>query len=147
MCNQHNYSTYLILELILLFLQGKFFFVCKCCHIFFFFSYFALVNKLFPKQQIFNSSKLKEFADDNFRFDENCRKFSKRVPRLSASVVSVSGCEFDPWLSLTFFLVYFCLSPLLKHVRKVFCGFGKKSCVSTAVRKQGNTCALPTAMI
>ena len=33
----------------------------------------------FPKQQILDSSKLKEFADDNFRFDENGRKFSKRV--------------------------------------------------------------------
>ena len=26
-----------------------------------------------------DSSKLKEFADDNFKFDENGRKFSKRV--------------------------------------------------------------------
>ena len=26
-----------------------------------------------------DSSKLKEFADDNFNFDENSRKFSKRV--------------------------------------------------------------------
>ena len=30
----------------------------------------------FPKQQI---SKLREFADDNFKFDKNGRKFSKRV--------------------------------------------------------------------
>ena len=29
------------------------------------------VIHLFPKQQIFDSSKLKEFADDNFKFDEN----------------------------------------------------------------------------
>ena len=28
----------------------------------------------FPKQQILNSSKMKEFADDNFKFDENGRK-------------------------------------------------------------------------
>ena len=28
---------------------------------------------------ILNSSKLREFADDNFRFDENGRKVSKRV--------------------------------------------------------------------
>ena len=28
--------------------------------------------------QILDSSKLKEFADDNFNFDENGRKFSKR---------------------------------------------------------------------
>ena len=33
----------------------------------------------FPKQQILDSSKLKEFAADNFKFDENGRKFSKRV--------------------------------------------------------------------
>ena len=26
-----------------------------------------------------DSSKLKEFADDNFKFDENGRKFSERV--------------------------------------------------------------------
>ena len=33
----------------------------------------------FPKRQIFGSSKLKEFADDNFKFDEYGRKFSKLV--------------------------------------------------------------------
>ena len=32
----------------------------------------------FPKD-ILNSSKLKEFADENFRFDENGRKFFKHV--------------------------------------------------------------------
>ena len=32
-----------------------------------------------PKQQILDSSKLKEFADDNLKFDENEGKFSKRV--------------------------------------------------------------------
>ena len=26
-----------------------------------------------------NSSKFKQSADDNFKFDENCRKFSKQV--------------------------------------------------------------------
>ena len=31
------------------------------------------------RRQILDSSKLKEFADDNFEFDENGRKFSKRV--------------------------------------------------------------------
>ena len=30
-----------------------------------------------PKRQILDSSKLKEFADDNFDFDENGAKFSK----------------------------------------------------------------------
>ena len=33
----------------------------------------------------------------------------------------------------------FRLSPLLKYVRKVVCGFRKKSCASTGVRKPGNT--------
>ena len=31
----------------------------------------------FPKQQVLESSKLKEFADDNVKFDEKDRKFSK----------------------------------------------------------------------
>ena len=31
----------------------------------------------FPKQQILNSSKLKKFADDNFKFDDDCKKFSR----------------------------------------------------------------------
>ena len=33
----------------------------------------------FPKQHILDSSKLKEFEDDNFTFDESGRKFSKWV--------------------------------------------------------------------
>ena len=31
----------------------------------------------FPKRQILDPSKLKEFADDNFNFNENGRKFIK----------------------------------------------------------------------
>ena len=33
----------------------------------------------FPKRQVLDSSKLKEFADDNSKFDEKGRKFSKQV--------------------------------------------------------------------
>ena len=33
----------------------------------------------FPKQQILDSSKLKEFADNKFKFHGNGRKISKRV--------------------------------------------------------------------
>ena len=33
----------------------------------------------FPKQQNLNSANLNKFADDNLKFDENGRKFSKRV--------------------------------------------------------------------
>ena len=74
------------------------------------------------------------------------------LPRPGGSVVSVSDsgpgdCEFDIRLRQLFFPAYFRLSPLQKHVRKVVGGFGKKSCVSTGVRKPGNTYASPTAMI
>ena len=40
--------------------------------------YLQIVYPL-PKQQILDSSKLKELADDNCKFDENGRKFSKPV--------------------------------------------------------------------
>ena len=43
--------------------------------------------------------------------------------------------------------LHFPIQPLQKYVRKVVGGFGKKSCVSTGVRKPGNTYASPTAMI
>ena len=33
----------------------------------------------FPKQQMLDSSKLEEFADKNFKFDENDRKISKWI--------------------------------------------------------------------
>ena len=33
----------------------------------------------FPKRQSLDYSKLKEFADDNFKSDENGKMFSKRV--------------------------------------------------------------------
>ena len=32
-----------------------------------------------PDDKILDWSKLKQFADDNFKFDENSKKFSKRV--------------------------------------------------------------------
>ena len=33
----------------------------------------------FPKRQSLDSSRLKEFADDNLQFDENGGKFSERI--------------------------------------------------------------------
>ena len=44
------------------------------------FSYLCIsaLNSL-PDGKILDWFKLKEFADDNFRFDENCRKLSKWV--------------------------------------------------------------------
>ena len=42
---------------------------------------FPLILLTFPKRQILESSKLKEFADDNFKVDENGRKFSKWIEK------------------------------------------------------------------
>ena len=39
----------------------------------------SLTLEPFPKQQILDSSKLKEFADDNLQFDGNGCKFSEWV--------------------------------------------------------------------
>ena len=36
-------------------------------------------TKHITRRQILDWSKLKQFADDNFKFDENIRKISKRV--------------------------------------------------------------------
>ena len=41
--------------------------------------------KPYPKQQILDSSKLKQFADDHFKFNENGRMFSKNVGNFSMS--------------------------------------------------------------
>ena len=38
-----------------------------------------LIFPPFPIRQILYSSKLREFADDNFKFDENGRKLSEQV--------------------------------------------------------------------
>ena len=38
-------------------------------------------NKPFPNREILDSSKLKEFTDDNFEFGGNGVKFSKRVEK------------------------------------------------------------------
>ena len=41
--------------------------------------WFCSLSELFPKRRISDSSKLRDFADDNFKFDENSRMFSRRV--------------------------------------------------------------------
>ena len=43
------------------------------------FFFYTLTHSSFPKRQLLDSSKLKEVADDNFKFDENGRKFFKQV--------------------------------------------------------------------
>ena len=37
--------------------------------------------KIITRRQILDSSKLKEFADNDFKFDENGRKLSKQVEK------------------------------------------------------------------
>ena len=39
----------------------------------------VVMGEPFPKQQIFDFSKLKQIADDNFKFHENGSNFSKLV--------------------------------------------------------------------
>ena len=46
----------------------------------------------FPKRQILDYSKLKDFADDNFEFDENGTKFSKRVEN-TVGKREIARCE------------------------------------------------------
>ena len=41
--------------------------------------HFSVGIQPITRRQILDSSKLKESADDNFKFDENGRKLSKRV--------------------------------------------------------------------
>ena len=40
------------------------------------------MTKPITRRHILDSSKLKEFADDNFKFDKNGRKLSKRVENI-----------------------------------------------------------------
>ena len=46
----------------------------------------------FPNRKILYSSKLKEFANDNHKFDENDRKFSKQVENVLGKG-EVTRCE------------------------------------------------------
>ena len=48
----------------------------------------SLLSSPFPKRQILDSSKLKQSADDNFKFDENGRKFFKRIEKEKLPVTS-----------------------------------------------------------
>ena len=45
-----------------------------------------------PKRQVLDSSKLKEFADDNFKSDGNDEKFSKRVEN-NVGKGEIARCE------------------------------------------------------
>ena len=53
----------------------------------------------FSKQQIFDSPKLKVFADDNFKLDENGRKFYKQVENIveKGEVAHYEQFLYFPW--------------------------------------------------
>ena len=105
--------------------------------------------------EIYSLVRVNSLPNDKFRLDQMsggggwvfvCVCVCAPPPGEHVRLV-MGGCEFNLWLRRTFFPAYFCLSPLQKHVRKVVGGFGENSCVSTGVRKPGNTYASPTAMI
>ena len=50
--------------------------------------------KTFPKRHILDSSKLKEFTNDNFEFDKNGEKSAKRVENTVTSNFSFSHSVF-----------------------------------------------------
>ena len=62
----------------------------------------------FPKWQILDFSQLKEFADDNFKFDENHRKFSKRVENTEDKLLVTSNFSFSQCFQKT------CTADMLK---------------------------------
>ena len=49
----------------------------------------------FPKRQIFDSSKVKKFADDNSKFDENGSKLSELVENTVRKGVFQNSCAAD----------------------------------------------------
>ena len=64
----------------------------------------------FPNHKFLDSSKLKEFADDNFRFDENDRKFSKKKKK-PVGKGEIARCE-------QFLLFPQCFQRLVLQTRK-----------------------------
>ena len=71
MCNNGRVPFVCRLRFIILYTETTIFrHLCGCI---------LVVDKPFSKRQILDSSRPKEFADDNFNSDENGRKFSKRV--------------------------------------------------------------------
>ena len=78
--------------------------------------------ELFPKRQILDISKLKEFADDNFKFNENGRKFSKWVEN------TVGKGEIAGYEQFLIFRQYFQKDFHCRHVKTRAClGNGKSN--------------------
>ena len=56
-----------------------------------------ILRRPFPKRHILDSSKVKEFADHSPKFDENDRKFSKRVENTVGKVRNCSLRAISPF--------------------------------------------------
>ena len=69
----------------------------------------------FPKQQILDSSKLKEFADDDFKFDENGWKFYKKVEN------SVGKGEIACYKQFSIFPTVFSKDLYSRHIKTRAC--------------------------
>ena len=87
--------------------------------------YVTISSKPFPKRHILDSSKLKEFADHNFNFYENGRKFSEPVEN------SVEKGAFSPF-STVFSKEFYC-----RHVKTRAClGKGSMSSIMDQIRPE-----------
>ena len=69
----------------------------------------------FPKQQILDSSKLKVFADDNLKFDENGKKFSEWIEN------TVGKGEIDHYEKFLLFPPVFSKDLYCRHVKTRAC--------------------------
>ena len=75
----------------------------------------ASMSSIFPKQQILDSSKLNDFAHDNFKFDEQGRKFSKWVEN------TVGKGEIARYEQFRFFPTVFSKDLSCRHVKTRAC--------------------------
>ena len=86
------------------------------------------LSELFPKRQILDSSKLKEFSDDNFKFDGNDRKFFEQVEN------TVEKGEIARNRQFLLFPTVFSKDSYCRHVKSRDClgkGYGRSFRAST----------------
>ena len=75
-------------------------------------------NQPITRRQILDSSKLKEFADDNFKFDENGRKLSKQVEN---TVGKGEIARFEQFLAISPFSTVFSEGLFPRCVKRCHC--------------------------
>ena len=85
------------------------------------------INLPFPKWQILDSSDLKEFADDSFKFDDIDGNFYKRI---ETTCGKRRNCLLQ---AISFFLAVFSKDLYLRHVKTTAClGKGWKTTLQTS---------------